>query len=90
MLNSSGTTGNTLTLWFVLRLFFLCGFTVGVISIPFVITEALGGGPAWHYLVAIVAAPVVNGIFSAIGGSIGYPIYAVLVKRGYFKLDVAR
>jgi hypothetical protein len=90
MLDNARMTGNTLTLWFVLRLFSLCGFVVGIISIPFVIQGAFGGGPVWHYLVAIIAAPLINGVFAAIAGAIGYPIYAALAKRGHFKLDVAR
>jgi hypothetical protein len=86
-----GTSGNTLTLWFLFRLFFLCGFVVGVVAIPiYAAQQIVDGSLAWqNLLLVMIAAPVINGFCTAIVGAIGYPIYAALAKRGQFKLDVA-
>jgi uncharacterized membrane protein YjjB (DUF3815 family) len=80
-----------LTLWFVLRLFFLCGFSVGAIgALVYVLQQTLMGPSSWSsFVVAVLVGPLLNGVFTALVGAIGYPFYSLLVKRGRFQLETS-
>jgi len=89
MANALGSTPSVLALSFVLRLFFVVGFAIGIIAVPFYAIQQIYSAAfnPLALLAVIVAAPFVNGFFSAFAGLIGYPLYVFLARRNLFRLN---
>lgn len=89
MANHPASPSSILALNFVLRLFFVIGFAIGVVAVPFYVVGQMFSGAIAPItlLLVIVATPFVNGLFAALAGLIGYPLYVFVAKRNLFRLS---
>ena len=67
---------------FVLRICFLSGAVLGALVAPFYAYSYLMESDFLAFVGVIALTPVANGIFVAVYGAAGYPVYKYLAVRG--------